>query len=55
MTISTTDTRTVQDRSVSTELLLGLYRISRTDTGLMMDSILLVGLVMGQKCAVGYQ
>ena len=31
--ISRTGTRTVLGYSVSTELLLGLYRISRTDTG----------------------
>ena len=50
-----TGTRTVQDRSVSIELLLGFCRISRADTGAVMNSILSVGLVLGQKCAVGYQ
>ena len=41
-----TRTRTVLDRNVSIELLLGLYRISRTGTGAVMDSIVSVKLVM---------
>ena len=38
---------TLLDRSVSIELLLGLYRISRTGTGVVVDSIVSIGLVMG--------
>ena len=44
--ISRTGTRTVLGCSVSTKLLLGLYHISRTDTGAVMNSIVSVGLVM---------
>ena len=46
--ISKIGTRTVLGCSVSTKLLLGLYHISRTDTGAVMDSIVSVGLVMEQ-------
>ena len=46
--ISRTGTRTVLGCNVSTKLLLGLYHNSRTDTGAVMDSIILVELVMGQ-------
>ena len=53
--ISRTGTSTVLGCSVSTKLLLGLYHISRTDTGAVMDSIASVGLVMGQLSTVGYQ
>ena len=46
--ISENGTRTVLGCSVSTKLLLGQYHISRTDTGAVMNSIVSVGLVIGQ-------
>ena len=46
--VSKTGTRAVLGRSESTELLLRLYRISRTDTWAAMDSFVSVKLVMEQ-------
>ena len=68
--ISRTGTRAVLGCSVSTKLLLGLYHISRTDTGAVIneqyrisrvgnvtvvDCRVSVGLVLGQYMTVGYQ
>ena len=50
--ISRTGTGTLLDRSVSIELLLGLYRITRTGTGAVMDSIVSVGLGTIVDCRV---
>ena len=46
--VSTTGTRTVLDCSVSIELLVEQYHISRTGTGAVMDSIVSEVLVIRQ-------
>ena len=53
--ISRTGSRAVLGCSVSTEFLLGLYRISRVSSGAVVDCRVSVGLVLGQYMTVGYQ